>query len=534
MTPDPALEPPVEGRRPSRPSRSSRALIGAGLAIATLAGAWIRVSPVADRPLWYDEVKTWIGVQSSVSEMLLWRHHHEHPPLSYMAVLAATRLRGSDDELTLRLPSLVAGILCIPTAFLLVRRIASPTAGLGAAWLVAVEPTLVDASQQARMYSLAALLVLISALGITWLCDGSPRSPRAAWLALGVVFAALCWTSHVGIVFLTAVPLGFAMWWRATTATGSQRSSALAGLALAYATVAVLCAHGYVRLLGNMSVGGSNRRMGSNSWSTAVFEVWDAMRELTRLADLSWLLAAAAVVALVAHACRSRSTPTAWILAWLAPLAVSWVLVFRFAVHPSVSKRYLLVLLIVMCLGIPLLGVRAAGRRRLAVAALMLAVVGWWGTASLLYLVRIVPSRYQIGAQIEGLHRLMVAGDQATFIPKRFATMSDYYGRHASLAGRDERPLSGPSPAPATATGKPVGDTAGSVHWVVLGRLREDDIDQAEKRIRDLAAERGVAFDPVSWRADVSARVGMIVRVGDDGVAWGSAPADEAVLRSGG
>ena len=61
----------------------------------------------------------------------------------------------------IRLPSLLAGIFCIPLLYALGRLIHSRGLGLMAATLLAVDPNMVDQSQQARMYTLLMMGFLL-------------------------------------------------------------------------------------------------------------------------------------------------------------------------------------------------------------------------------------------------------------------------------------------------------------------------------------------------------------------------------------
>lgn len=56
------------------------------LAALTLAGAVLRIWLVGTRPLIGDEGLTWRTSAQSLTEFLLWSHHPDHPPLSFVLV----------------------------------------------------------------------------------------------------------------------------------------------------------------------------------------------------------------------------------------------------------------------------------------------------------------------------------------------------------------------------------------------------------------------------------------------------------------
>ncbi len=174
------------------------------LAALMVVGGALRAWPIGSRPLWYDEVMTWKSVMgSSVSSILLWRHHHEHPPLSYLLVKGCVALFGSDAEWVLRMPSLIAGVLCIPAAYVLGCVVRGRAVGLVAAGFAAFDFNGITQSQQARMYTLALLATLLaSAAAVVAL-----RRPTAwRWAIVGAAAAAAFLANNSGLAILLAAP----------------------------------------------------------------------------------------------------------------------------------------------------------------------------------------------------------------------------------------------------------------------------------------------------------------------------------------
>ncbi len=132
-------------------------------------------------PLWYDEAATWDASTATWGQLLLWRHHFEHPPLSFALVKTCREVFGTDAPWALRLPSLVAGIACIPVAYWTGRRLTrSLLGGSVLALLVAGGISGIDQANQARMYTLL-MLGLLLVIGLV-----ATPAARDSWLRHGL------------------------------------------------------------------------------------------------------------------------------------------------------------------------------------------------------------------------------------------------------------------------------------------------------------------------------------------------------------
>src|SRR5690606_5420496 len=121
-----------------------------------------RLYRISAQSIWFDE--GW-SAYAAVQPTLLAAVEADptNPPLYYL-VLNITARGFGDSPFGLRVASLLMGLLTIPLAYQLARRLFDARAGLYAAFLVSVSAPLWWASQEARMYTLLALLVLIAAL----------------------------------------------------------------------------------------------------------------------------------------------------------------------------------------------------------------------------------------------------------------------------------------------------------------------------------------------------------------------------------
>jgi mannosyltransferase len=226
------------------PQRALSALIA-----ITVAGFALRILWAGREPLWTDEALTLIIAKWPVEDLLV-RPIDPTPGLYYL--LHKWLIPDSAGAAAVRSISIVAGTLSIPAVYAVGRLAISPRAGLLAASLLALSPVLVDYSQEARVYALELLLVLLSAAGLLAWTDRLGRSGGGAGLALFSVATVLAFSAHLVSIFwvIPAVLLAF----RTTFRRGTTVQKRL------FLVCAVLMALGAVpesqRLLWRASLGG--------------------------------------------------------------------------------------------------------------------------------------------------------------------------------------------------------------------------------------------------------------------------------------
>jgi mannosyltransferase len=247
-------------------ARSRTFWIVAGL---TLGGAALRFATLGVQSYHHDEIVTatrilpggfWQameGVGSSESA----------PPLYYALAWLWTQVTGT-GEFGLRSISALAGVVTIPTAYLLATAlINSPTernaahgsafrsvghggAGIAAAALVAVNPMLIWYSQEARAYALFVLLTALSALCFVRALNRGTHREFILW----GVFSALALATH----YFAAFPIAAEALWllhrrRRETAPGL---AIVAGAGLLLAPLAIhQMSIGHAEWIGNFSLG---------------------------------------------------------------------------------------------------------------------------------------------------------------------------------------------------------------------------------------------------------------------------------------
>lgn len=175
-------------------------------AIMVLGGA-LRFYGLGVQSLWSDELASWYFSRADgLGQVVANVREDIHPP-GYFVILHFARGVFGDSESALRLPSAIAGWLCIPAIYLLGRRIYSEREGLIAALLVAVSWTGVYFSQETRSYSVLILLSTVTAY-LWWGMMRGLREERglpAAETAAYVLAAVLCAYVHYFGALLVAL-----------------------------------------------------------------------------------------------------------------------------------------------------------------------------------------------------------------------------------------------------------------------------------------------------------------------------------------
>ena len=182
----------------------------------------VRLAGIGDR-LSDDEGFSWlVGAAPDVNTFLDRLAAFENTPPLFYALLAPLPL---DDEVWVRLPSLVASVACVPVLYLIVRPLLGTNAALLTALGFAVEPYAVSWSNFSRGFMLANLGLLIALWAVVKLAgDGDRRwwwvyaggtviaiySEYNAPLFLAALIAVFAWTTpgrRLEIVVLGALPL---------------------------------------------------------------------------------------------------------------------------------------------------------------------------------------------------------------------------------------------------------------------------------------------------------------------------------------
>jgi 4-amino-4-deoxy-L-arabinose transferase-like glycosyltransferase len=194
--------------RAAAPVRARARLSGYAAALLAIgaAGLAARVLLLGVQPISRDEAFTALVARRGWGGMLDVVRHDSAPPLSYLLDHLATAVSSSPS--LLRLPSALAGAAAVPVAAALGRRLGGDAAGLGAAAACAALPSLLVPAREARMYAMAAALVMTFAL-VLWRALERPDRGRLA--VLTTVTAAALLTHYLDAVAVTATVVAAAV-----------------------------------------------------------------------------------------------------------------------------------------------------------------------------------------------------------------------------------------------------------------------------------------------------------------------------------
>ena len=190
----------------------------AGLAVGAVVAAGIVARFVALSHLWLDEALTVNIARLPLRSIPGALRHDGAPPLYYVILHFWMRLFGS-GTVAVRAFSGVCSVACLPLAWRVGKRAGGHTAATAFLVLLTLSPFAVQYATEARMYSLAMLLVLAGGLALANMME-RPTWPMGAAVAL--LTGALLLTHYYALYTMAAV--GLVLLWHAWR--GEERASA--------------------------------------------------------------------------------------------------------------------------------------------------------------------------------------------------------------------------------------------------------------------------------------------------------------------
>jgi mannosyltransferase len=176
----------------------------------------IRLLTISSEALWYDEAFTGIVARLSLPQMITATANDVHPPLFYIVEWVIVRVIG-ESVFGLRIASAVFSSLAAVELWRLVKQVSTERAAWIGAGLFMIAPGQLYYAQEARMYAMLTLLVLVAA--------------RAAhnrnWLRFGLACGLALYTHNLGALYVAPLSL-YGLWQGRGRAF---RASALAGVA---------------------------------------------------------------------------------------------------------------------------------------------------------------------------------------------------------------------------------------------------------------------------------------------------------------
>lgn len=142
--------------------------------------------------IWFDESFGAFLVRFNLFDIARYTAFDVHPPLYYWLLKGWTEVFGSTD-VALRSLSIVFGAGTIIMGFLLTKKMFGRRASLIVLPLLALSPMLIRYGFEARMYTLAALIVLAATYVLVL---AEQKNSRKLWVWYGVLVAAGMWTHY--------------------------------------------------------------------------------------------------------------------------------------------------------------------------------------------------------------------------------------------------------------------------------------------------------------------------------------------------
>jgi mannosyltransferase len=193
------------------------------IAITILAFA-LRVYRLDHQSIWYDEGVSVYFANQSLKDLIAGVSADNHPPLHFLALHFWLKLAGQ-SEFSVRFLSLISGVLSVPLLFKLGRELFNQRVGSLAAFLLSISPFHIWFSQEARMYTLATLLGLISVYTFVLLLRRGTSSARRYLWPSYVVTSALGLYTHFYFAFIILFEnIAFLTQWLLRRTPGSTNS----------------------------------------------------------------------------------------------------------------------------------------------------------------------------------------------------------------------------------------------------------------------------------------------------------------------
>lgn len=200
-------------------------------AVLVLAGLALRLRQyLSGRSLWLDEAMLALNiVNRDFAGLLKPLDYDQGAPLGFLLLEKLTISLLRNGELTLRLPSVIAGCLSLIIFYLLLRRFLSPAGLLPALALFAFSERLIYYTSELKQYSFDVFVALTLLIIFLYF---SPKQEQDAttgrdWIPLALAGMASVWFSHPAVFTLSGI--GLALLWQNR---GNRRKLIQSGLVI--------------------------------------------------------------------------------------------------------------------------------------------------------------------------------------------------------------------------------------------------------------------------------------------------------------
>ena len=175
------------------------------LLVAVGWGAYVRLHAIGRESAWCDEVLTLTHIPAPSLSAFLHDAFEQDPrlalsPLYYVLEYEWSAIAG-DSLTSMRVLSVLLGLLCMVLLFAVARRLAGDRVALLAAWLLAMSLVHVYYAQEVRFYALLCVCALVSMWGLSGLLY---RGGRGGWWLHGLGNVLMLWTHAFCLLFFAA------------------------------------------------------------------------------------------------------------------------------------------------------------------------------------------------------------------------------------------------------------------------------------------------------------------------------------------
>ena len=165
----------------------------------------IRILGITRESIWLDEAMTGLRSQMNLWDLIENISPKDHLPLYFVSIWILEKIAGN-SELVLRLPSAVLGALTVIPVFFIGSRF-SRRVGIMAAFLTAINPSLIYYSQEARMYAPMAFLAALSLYYSFEMIKPSRISKKHAIFGLVITNTVLFYLHYFSAIFIAVETL---------------------------------------------------------------------------------------------------------------------------------------------------------------------------------------------------------------------------------------------------------------------------------------------------------------------------------------
>lgn len=181
------------------------------LAAVVIVGAVAQLAHITKADVWHDEGYTMMIIPHGFVEIIERTARDVHPPLYYLAAHVWQGIFGM-SELAVRSLSMVLVLATVVLVYFLMRRLFSEGAARLAALFVAIGPFVVRYGEEARMYAMAAFLVVLASYLMVRIATAKAQTIKL-WILYAIVIAAGLYT-HYYTLFIIPVHIIYLAWCR--------------------------------------------------------------------------------------------------------------------------------------------------------------------------------------------------------------------------------------------------------------------------------------------------------------------------------